>query len=122
MTAGGSYLAGVGVVAGLAVGLTAVVPVEVRAEVGWGSAVGLLLQTPLGWWALRSVGTERFLPVWGLGMLVRFTVVGIAGLAVLPSLGDRAGPMLGSMVAVLVALLFVEGLTALRVHSREEHR
>ncbi len=122
MTVGGSYLAGVGVVAALAAGLTLVVPAEIRAEVGWGSAVGLLLQTPLGWWALRSIGTERFLPVWGLGMLVRFAVVGIAGLVVLPALGDRAGPMLGSMVGVLVALLFVEGLTALREHSREEHR
>lgn len=122
MTVGGSYLAGVGVVAVLAAGLTLVVPAGIRAEVGWGSAVGLLLQTPLGWWALRSIGTERFLPVWGLGMLVRFAVVGIAGLVVIPALADRAGPMLGSMVGVLVALLFVEGLTALREHSREEHR
>lgn len=122
MTVGGSYLSGVGVVAALATGLTLVVPAEIRAEVGWGAAVGLLLQIPLGWWALRSIGTERFLPVWGLGMLVRFAVVGIAGLVVLPALADRAGSMLGSMVGVLVALLFVEGLTALREHSREEHR
>jgi hypothetical protein len=122
VTVGGSYLAGVGVVAALAAGLMLVAPVGIRAEIGWGSAVGLLLQTPLGWWALRSIGTDRFLPVWGLGMLVRLAVVGIAGLVVIPALGGRAGPMLGSMVGVLVALLFVEGLTALREHSREEHR
>jgi hypothetical protein len=117
---GWSYLAGVAVVAAVAAAVTAAVPGPVRAEVGWGAAVGLLLQAPLGWWALRSVGTERFMAVWGLGMLVRFTVVGIAGLVVIPVLGTRAGPMLGSMVSVLVALLLVEGVTALREHSRED--
>jgi hypothetical protein len=55
--------------------------------------------------------------VWTLGMLVRLTVVGIAGLALIPVLGLRAGPMLGSMVGVLVALLLVEGVTAAREHS-----
>jgi len=48
-------------------------------------------------------------------------VVGIAGLVVVPVLGRRAGPMLGSMVGVLIALLLVEGVTALREHSREDH-
>ena len=63
------------------------------------------------------------MPVWGLGMLVRLTVVGIAGLVVMPPRWP-IGPVRcsGSMVGVLVALLFVEGLTALREHSREEHR
>jgi hypothetical protein len=122
VTVTGNYLLGVGVVAAFATGVTAATPSGVRAEVGWGSAVGLVLQAPLGWWAIRSIGTERFLPVWTLGMLVRFTVVGVAGLAVLPALGRRAGPMLGSMVGVLVALLLVEGVTALREHSPEEHR
>jgi hypothetical protein len=53
---------------------------------------------------------------------VRFSVVAIAGLVVIPALGRRAGPMLLSMVGVLVALLLVEGVTALREHSREEDR
>jgi hypothetical protein len=92
---------------------------EIRAEVGWGSLVGLVLQSPLGWWALRAIGTERFFPVWGLGMLVRFMVLAIAGLIVIPALGVRAGPMLASMVGVLVALVFVEGITAMMAHSRE---
>jgi hypothetical protein len=116
------YLAGVALVAAGGVVLTAVVPAGDRPVVGWGVAIGLVLQTPLGWWAIRSIGTDRFMAVWGLGMMTRLTVVVVVGFAVLPVLGRRAGPMLGSMVGVLVALLLVEGLTALREHSREDER
>jgi hypothetical protein len=116
------YLTGVAMVAAGGAVVAAAVPAADRAAVGWGVLVGLLLQTPLGWLAVRSIGTDRFMVVWGLGMLVRFTVVGVAGFAVLPVLGRRAGPMLGSMVGVLVALLLVEGVTALREHSREDER
>jgi hypothetical protein len=116
------YLTGVAMVAAGGVVVAAAVSAADRALVGWGVLVGLALQTPLGWWAIRSIGTDRFLVVWGLGMLVRFTVVGVAAFAVLPVLGRRAGPMLAAMVGVLVALLLVEGVTALREHSREEKR
>jgi heme A synthase len=122
VTLGLRYLAGVAGVAALGAVLVAVVPAADRAAVGWGVVVGLVLQTPLGWWAVRSIGTERFMVVWGLGMLVRFASVLVAGLVVLPVLGRRAGAMLGSMVGVLVALLLVEGVTALREHSREDER
>jgi apolipoprotein N-acyltransferase len=116
------YLTGVAIVAAGGVVVVAAVPAADRAAVGWGVVVGLVLQTPLGWWAIRSIGTDRFMVVWVLGMLVRLAVVGVAGLAVLPVLGRRAGPMLGSIVGVLVALLLVEGVTALREHSREDER
>jgi hypothetical protein len=119
---GRRYLAGVALVAAGGAALVSLVSVEDRAVVGWGAVVGLMLQTPLGWWALRSVGTDRFMAVWGLGMLVRLTVVLVAGAVVVPVLGVRAGPMLGTMVGVLVALLLVEGVTALREHSREDER
>jgi heme A synthase len=122
VTLGLRYLAGVAGVAALGAVVTAVVPAADRAAVGWGVVVGLVLQTPLGWWAIRSIGTERFVVIWGLGMLVRFASVLVAGLVVLPVLGRRAGAMLGSMVGVLVALLLVEGVTALREHSREDER
>jgi hypothetical protein len=111
---------GVAAIAAAAAGATAAVPADIRPEVGWGAAVGLVLQAPLGWWAVQAIGTERFLPVWGLGMLVRLSVVAIAGLIVVPQLGRRAGPMLVSMVGVLVALLLIEGITAFRQHSRED--
>ena len=122
MTLGRRYLAGVVMVAAGGAVLAALVPAGDRMTVGWGVLVGLVLQTPLGWWAIRSIGTDRFMAVWGLGMLVRLAVVLIAGLVVLPVLGGRAGLMLGAMVGVLVALLLVEGVTALREHSREDER
>ena len=122
MILAGRYLAGVAVVAAATAAAVAMVPADVRGEVGWGAAVGLLLQAPLGWWTLRT-NRHRALPAGvGLGMLVRFTVIGVAGLVVIPALGVRAGPMLVSMVGVLVALLLVEGAAALREHSREDQR
>ena len=122
MRLGFRYLTGVAMVAAGGAVVAAAVPAVDRAVVGWGVVVGLVLQTPLGWWAIRSIGTDRFMAVWGLGMLVRLTVVAVVGFAVLPVLGRRAGSMLGSMVGVLVALLLVEGVTALREHSREDQR
>lgn len=122
MTAGRRYLTGVAIVAAGTALLVLAVPAPVRLPAAWGGAVGLVLQAPLGWWAVRSIGTDRFLPVWGLGTLVRFTVVLVTGFVVQPALGRRTGPMLGAMVGVLVALLLVEGVTALREHSREDER
>ena len=122
MRLGLRYLTGVAIVAAGGAVVAAAVPAADRAVVGWGIVIGLVLQTPLGWWAIRSIGTDRFMAVWGLGMLVRLTVVAVVGFAVLPVLGRRAGSMLGSMVGVLVALLLVEGVTSLREHSREDQR
>ena len=122
MTLGGRYLAAVGVVAVGGIVLGGLVPAGERAAVWWGVGVGLVLQTPLGWWAIQSIGTERFMAIWGLGMLLRLTAVVLAGLVVQPALGARAGAMLGGMVGVLVALLAVEGVTAFREHSREDRR
>jgi hypothetical protein len=122
VTLGRRYLLGVAVIGAAGGGLLPAIPDEVRAEVAWGLGTGLVLQTPLGWWALRSIGTERFLLVWVLGMLVRLSVVGVAGLVLIPVLGGRAGAMLGAMVAALVGLLLIEGLTAFQEHSREHER
>lgn len=116
------YLAGVAAVGVAGALLVVLVPRGVRGQVLWGVVTGLVLQVPLGWLALRSIGTEHFLLSWGLGTLVRFATVGIAGLVVVPALGGSAGPMLGSMVGVLVALLLVEGITAVWEHSREDER
>jgi hypothetical protein len=112
-------MAGLVLVAAGGAMLTALVPPDRRTAVVWGVVTGLVLQAPLGWWAVRSIGTERFMAVWGLGMLTRLTLVAVAALVVVPVLREAAGTMLGAMVAVLVALLLVEGVTAFREHSRE---
>jgi heme A synthase len=115
----GRYLAGVAAVGVAGLLAVAVVPAPARAGTAWGLAVGLLLQAPIGWWTLRAVGTERFLMVWGLGMLVRFAVVAVAAFVLMPAPEPLAAPMLATMVGALVALLLVEGTVAMREHSRE---
>lgn len=122
MTPAFRYLAGVALVVGAAAVALLTVPEADRAPVGWGLLIGLVLQAPLGWWTLRSLGAERFTYVWGLAMLARFTTVGVAGLVLLPLVGSRAEPMLLAMVGILLMLLLVEGLTALGAHSREDDR
>jgi len=122
VTLAGRYVAGVGAVAVAGLGVMAVVPAGSRPGMAWGMIAGLLLQAPLGWWTLRAIGTERFLTLWGLGILVRLSVVAIAAFATIPALGDEAAPMLVTMVGILVALLLVEGVVAMRVHSREDER
>jgi hypothetical protein len=116
------YVTGVGVVGAAGVLAVAVSPAPARTGALWGLAVGLLLQTPLGWWTLRTVGSERFLMVWGLGMLVRFGVVAVAAVALMSAPERLATPMLVTMVGTLVALLLVEGVVAMREHSREDER
>ena len=122
MTLAARYVAGVAGVGAAALGLMPIFPAGSRPGMAWGLIVGLLLQAPLGWWTLRAIGTDRFLTVWMLGILVRLAVVAVAALTVIPALGDAAAPMLVTMVGVLVALLLVEGVVAMREHSREDWR
>ncbi len=122
MRLAGRYLAGVAVVAGAGGLLALLGPDGARPGTVWGLIAALVLQAPLGWWTLRAMGTERFLLVWGLGMLVRLTVVAIAAMVLIPALGPAATPMLGTMVGALLALLLVEGAAAMREHSREQER
>jgi hypothetical protein len=114
------YLLGVALVAAVGTALMFLVAESIQDEVVWGIGSGLVLQAPLGWWTLRSVGTPRFLLVWGFGMLARLGLVAFAGLVVLPAFGRSSGPMLGAMVGVLVALLLVEGVSAMLGFSQED--
>jgi hypothetical protein len=118
VTRAGRYVAGVAAVGGAGLVAAAAAP----AGILWGLFAGLLLQAPLGWWTLRAIGTERFLPVWGLGVLVRLAVVAVAAFVLMPAPAVLAVPMLATMVAVLVALLLVEGAVAMRAHSGEDER
>jgi hypothetical protein len=86
-------------------------------EVVWGVLLGVLIQVPLGWLTLRSIGTERFQLIWVGGMLIRLAAVAIAGLVLVPALGWRMAPTLASLVVTLLALLLVEAVTAARKHS-----
>lgn len=122
MSLAGRYIAGVAAVGAAGLLAVAASPAGARSAVAWGLGAGLLLQTPLGWWTLRSLGTERFLAIWGLGTLVRFAVVAVAAFALMRVGPGVATPMLVTMVGTLVALLLVEGVVAMRVHAREGER
>ena len=84
--------------------------------------LGLVVQAPLGWWLVRSVGTPRFMGAWVLGMAVRFVLLAIAALLLFPALGWPLSPGLLVLGGVLVALLLVEGLVAWLNYSRVEAR
>jgi hypothetical protein len=114
------YLLGVAACLGAgAVMAWMVAPVH-RAGALWGVFAGVVLQAPLGWITLRAIGTDRFIMVWGVGMLVRLAAVGIAALILIPALGPQAQPMLVAMVGVLGGLLLIEGIVAMREHSGED--
>ncbi len=117
MSPGGRYLLGLGVTAAGAAIVTLLAPPDTRSAIAWGALVGLVLQAPLGWWVVQSIGTPRFLTIWGLGMLMRATAVAIAGLVIVPLTRWQSGPMLGAMVGVLVALLGVEVVTAYKAQA-----
>ena len=117
MTAGKRYLFGFAA-AGL-LGATIALAAEpgIRREVAWGVLIGLLVQAPLGWWTIRSIGTERFLLVWVTGMVIRVALVAITGLVLIPALGWRLIPALGTLIATVLVLLLVEVVTASLEHS-----
>ena len=104
------YLAGLALVGGIGALLVLGRPVGERPGMWLGLGVGLLAQGPLGWWLIRSVGTRQFLGVWALGMLARFVVLGVMAFAVLPRPGRSIGPGLLTLAAVIVILLFFEGV------------
>jgi hypothetical protein len=117
VTTGVRYLSGLALVGlGFAMLALAVSP-ELREEVGWSVALAIVIQAPLGWWTLRSIGRPGFQLIWSLGMLVRFAALGLAGLVLVPALGWQMGPALGTLVAAMMALVVVEVVTAVREHS-----
>ena len=114
---GRSYLTGLtllGFVAGLAV---AVASPATRTEIAWGVAIGSLVQAPLGWITVRSVGTERLQVIWAVGMLIRVTMVAVTGLLLVPALHWDMVPLLGSLVLTILLLLALEVWTVMRENS-----
>jgi hypothetical protein len=117
VTAGSRYLAGMALVGLGFAALALNIPADLRDEVGWSVALAIMIQAPLGWWTLRSIGRPGFQLVWSLGLLVRFAALGLTGLVLVPALGWEMGPALGTLVAAMMALVLVEVVTAVREHS-----
>ncbi len=113
MTARGRYFGGLAVVAVLAALAVGQVSPTVRQEVAWGIGLGLLIQAPLGWLTVRSVGTGRFQAIWAAGMVARLALVALAGLALVPALRWQMVPTLAGLVVTILVLLVVEVLTVM---------
>jgi len=77
----------------------------------WGAA--LLVQGPLGWWLVRSVGRPRFMGVWVTGMAARLLLVAAVGFVVIPALRWPAGPILIALVVLLILMLALEAVVVL---------
>lgn len=122
MTAGGRYLAGLAAAAAAGALVTGLVSPAIRQEAAWGIGIGLLVQAPLGWLTVRSVGTQRFQVVWVAGMLLRLALVAVAGLVLVPALRWEMVPVMAGLVGAILVLLVVEVLTVLRQNSEIRER
>ena len=117
MTAPRQYVMGLVAVALLGIVVVALSPEKSREEIAVGLGTGLLIQAPLGWWTLRSIGTGNFQAVWVGGMLIRLLLVAIAALVLAPIYHWDAAALLLALVATLLVLLLIEAMTAVRKHS-----
>ena len=122
MTAGRRYALGLTLVALLATAVTFLLPAVARREPRVALLLALVVQAPLGWWLVESVGTPRFQAVWVMGMLVRLGLVGIAGLVLVPALGFRADGLLIPLALLLMVFVLLEGVVLMVQHSRVETR
>lgn len=104
-------------VALLVAAVVALASPAIRIELLSGIGLGLLVQAPLGWLTVRSVGTGRFQAVWAMGMMIRLGLVAIAGLVLVPALGWEMVPALAGLVGAILVLLAVEVLTVMRENS-----
>jgi len=122
MTAGRRYALGLVLVALLDAAVTALLPEALRRE-GWlALLLALLVQAPLGWWLVESVGTSRMPAVWVVGMLARLALVALAGLVLVPALGLRAEGLLIPLALLLMVFVLLEGVVLMVQHSRVETR
>ncbi|MEP7226615.1 MAG: hypothetical protein ABI785_04585 [Gemmatimonadales bacterium] len=122
MSARSRYLIGLLVVAAGGLVAVSLVSPNIRREVALGIGLGLLAQAPLGWWTVRSLGTERFQLAWALGMVIRLAVVAIAGLILVPTLRWEMLATLAALVATMLVLLVVEVVTILGKNSEIKAR
>lgn len=107
MTAGARYVAGVAGV-GLAAAAAAAALPEYRTAVWVALGMALLVQGPLGWWLVRSLGSEGLLWVWGMGMITRVALLAAGAWIVAPRVGLAVGPLLMALASILLGLLGIE--------------
>jgi apolipoprotein N-acyltransferase len=114
------YLLGLAAVGILGLVATRLARPTLREEIAAGVVIGLVVQAPLGWWTLRSIGTEKFQLVWVGGMVLRLVLIGVAAVVLSGQYRSDAGALLVALVATLVILLLVEAVTAAQEHSRSK--
>ena len=107
------YLLGMGGIFLLFMGVVAFAPPEWRPGLWLALGLAMSVQIPLGTWLLASLGTDRSLPVWVLGMLTRLALIGVAGLVLFPAFHWPAAPGLITLVLLLMASLALEGFVLL---------
>jgi hypothetical protein len=120
MSAPRRYLMGLAAVGILGILATRLARPALREEIAAGVVIGLLVQAPLGWWTLRSIGTRKFQLVWVGGMVLRLGLIGVAAVVLSGQYRWEAGALLMALVATLVILLLVEAVTAAQEHSRSK--
>jgi hypothetical protein len=120
MSAPRRYLMGLAAVGILGILATRLARPALREEIAAGVVIGLLVQAPLGWWTLRSIGTRKFPLVWVGGMVLRLGLIGVAAVVLSGQYRWEAGALLMALVATLVILLLVEAVTAAQEHSRSK--
>jgi hypothetical protein len=117
MSPGAWYLGGLGLAAAIGAVVLAMASPGIRNELAGGMAVGFLVQAPLGWWHVRTLGTGRFQLVWGAGMLIRLLSVGVTALILVPAFRWQLAPALGGLLGTIAILLFVEVFAVMRKSS-----
>jgi len=105
---GGRYVAGLAVVIGAALVARRYMEPEWHAPLTAALALACIVQAPLGWWLIRSIGTRRFLAVWGIGLAARLALLAIMAVVIAPMRSWPLEPALVSLALILVALIAVE--------------
>ena len=117
MSPGAWYVGGLGLAAALGALVISMAPSGIRNELIGGMAVGFLVQAPLGWWHVRTLGTARFQLVWGAGMIIRLLSVGVTALILVPVFRWQLAPALAGLLGTIAILLFVEVFAVMRKSS-----
>lgn len=103
------YALGIGAVSAGALLLSFLLAGPARAGMRFALGLSLVVQGPLGWWLVSSVGGPRLMAVWTAGMAVRCALLVLLGTVLVPALGLPLPATLFSLAALLLAFLLVEG-------------